>query len=161
MGAFDGWGSAALGGGIGGTATGIALFFTIRHDRRARGEDRLHASADRALLGAANLLATLLTNQARPKVLSDVVLFSNASITFLARMAKNDPAETFVSDIHNELNNRALEFRRTPNATAAKLGAAARAYLDAVGIWLLTPGTYKPEQDVAAFVAGYDENPTV
>lgn len=155
---FD-WATATdgfLGAVLGGAVTGGAIFLTIRHDRAARRDDRLHASADRALLAAAELLASALTDDPAREVLGKVVLFTNASITFLARMQPDDPARKLIDGITDVLAARALDFGRAPTHGRRRLLAPVRAYLVAVGAWLLTPGAYVPTADATALVAGYD-----
>jgi hypothetical protein len=139
MGAWDGWAALLAAGGVGGATTGTALWFTIRHDRTARRDDRIEASIDKALAVCSDFIGMAAT-ASDTEMWSEVTTFAHAARILEARLGlRKRTVQHNVIENLSALSKAVIE--RYPNAPRTKLTAQERtgvraavaAYSDAIG----------------------------
>lgn len=132
-----------IGGATGGAVTGLAVWLTIRHERRLRRETdlnlaigRLHEACSQLMVAVADLQADAL-----PEAANDVL---SASSRTIALSTRQDPALTsFLGRTHEELLS-ALEGRTVAEA-AKELHRVVPRLSAGIMVWLSDPKGFNPD----------------
>jgi len=145
--AFDGWGSAVLGGSIGGTATGLALALTIWHDRSARRQDRAHAAAETCHRASSCLMTELSSNETtEARLLAAAADLEIAAVLFRGRLRRRNTATgAAMVTLARGVLNRVAEPGLPDSEARLKMLAEVRTCTKLVADWTTRPKTARAD----------------
>ena len=153
-----------LGAIVGGLVTGVALYFTIRHDHEARIDDRRHDAADRALAAASDLMSALVADAPNKDVVGSLVAFTHATLMLETRLSPVDTrVRTLFGDLTTEVNERIpsnIEAGAAfPHNARMHASFAVGAYTNAIRDWIFdAPALRQGDRlDAKARIRGLEE----